>query len=53
MNLQEAMGDIEKGIGQKNDSLKICNIMWKKLKYIAMAGGKNPKQLKIPLNEHE
>ena len=27
--------------------------MWKQLKYIAMAGDKSTKQLKIPLNEHE
>ena len=29
MDQQEAMGDLEKGIGQKNDSKKICNVMWK------------------------
>ena len=29
MDLQEARGDLEKSIGQKNDSKKICNVMWK------------------------
>ena len=53
MNQQEQMGDLKKSIGQKNDSKKICNVTWKVLKHIAMAGEKNPKQLKIPLNEHE
>ena len=43
MNLQEGIGDLGKVIGQKNDSKKICNIMWKQLKYIAMAGEKNTK----------
>ena len=53
MNLQEAMGDLGKSIGQKNDSRKLCNVAWKYLKYIAMAGEKSTKQLRIPLNEHD
>ena len=51
INLQE--DDIEKTLGRKFDSKKICNIMWKHLKYIVMAGDKNTKQLKFPLNEHD
>ena len=53
INLQEQENDIEKSIGQKFDSKKICYVMWKKLKYIVMNGDKNYKQLKIPLNEHD
>ena len=41
INLQE--NDIEKTLSQKFNSKKICNIMWKQLKYIVMTGDKNTK----------
>ena len=53
IELQENAGDVSKRIEGKHESTKICNIQWKRLKYIVMAGTRDSKQITIPLDEHE
>ena len=40
-------------IGRKYDSTKLCNVPWRQLKFVVMAGDKDYRRLVIPLNEHE
>ena len=53
IQLQEEAGGVNAKIESKYESKKICNMVWKKIKFLAMTGDKNPKQINIPLNEHE
>ena len=53
IELQEAIGDIKKRLGNKMDDQKICKIPWKKLKHIVMTGDRSCEFIKIPLDEHK
>ena len=53
IKLQQDAGGVDRKIDSKYENTKICNMVWKRIKYFAMTEEENPKQIKIPLNEHE
>ena len=53
MKRQEDLKDLDKSLGYKFDTKKICNIPWKKLKYIVMKGDRSREKIKFFLNDHE
>ena len=53
IKLQQDAGGVDQKIDSKYENTKICNMVWKRIKYFAMTEEENPKQIKIPLNEHE
>ena len=53
IQLQENLGDVNKNLNLRQNSTKICNIPWKRLKHVVMNGDKDSNKLRIPLNNHE